>query len=74
MDIEKINAYIQNRLLSDERTFVTAVEAARWLEDAGLLKDSQTRKGKPLRDLLRAGLIGNAWQDAGKRWFIDQAG
>jgi hypothetical protein len=61
MNIEEINVYIQDRLLSEERTFITAVEAARWLEEAGLLIDSPTRKGKPLRDLLRAGLIANAW-------------
>lgn len=73
MNIQRINRYIQDRLISEERTTVTAVEAARWLEEAGLLEDSKIRKGRPLRELLRADLIWNAWQDSRNKWFIDRA-
>lgn len=72
MNIEEINTYIQNRMLSESITSVTASEAAQWLDSAGLLKDSSLRKGKPLRDLLRKGHISNSWQDGRKRWFIDR--
>jgi hypothetical protein len=35
-----------------------------------VLRDSASRPGKPLRDLLRAGLIEYAYQDGGRWWFI----
>jgi hypothetical protein len=38
-----------------------------------LLRDSPTRRGKPLRDLLRAGSIDHALQDDGRWWFIECA-
>jgi hypothetical protein len=72
MDIEKINRLIQDRLAQEGLIFTRAVEAAQWLDESGLLKDSLTRKGRPLRDLLRLGLIWNAWQDANNKWFIDR--
>lgn len=72
MDIERINRHIQERMLIEDRTSVTAVEAAIWLDEAGLLHDSITRKGKPIRGLLRSGLINNCWQDSKNRWFIDR--
>jgi hypothetical protein len=52
---------------------VPAVEAARWLDSLGLLRDSGARPGKPLRDLLRAGLIAGAERRPPAlhgRWFI----
>lgn len=72
MNIEEINTYIQNHMLRESITSVTAIEAAQWLDAAGLLRDSSIRKGKPLRDLLRKGHITNSWQDGRKRWFIDR--
>lgn len=72
MSIEEINTYIQNRMLRESITSVTAREAAQWLDAASLLRDSSIRKGKPLRDLLRKGHITNSWQDGRKRWFIDR--
>ena len=42
---------------------VAAVDAARWLDDAGLLKDSALRPGKPLRDMLRTGMIDGQRQE-----------
>ena len=51
---------------------IGAVDANYLLEKAGLLKDSRTRKGKPLRDLLRAGEIPHAYQPKGwnTTWII----
>jgi len=46
------------------------VEAAQWLEQAGLLKDSKVRPGRPLRDLLRMKLINGQYQLPNRRWFI----
>jgi hypothetical protein len=50
---------------------VAAVEAAQELDRLSLLRDSPTRRGKPLRDLLRAGSIAHARQDGGRWWFIE---
>jgi hypothetical protein len=54
---------------------VDAVTAASWLETAGMLNDAEKRRGKPLRDLLRAGTIEGAEQRPPRpwgRWFIHQ--
>lgn len=72
----RIAAYLQkelNRLALDE---VTAVEAASWLDTAGLLTDSPSRPGLPLRELLRAGEIASAEQRPPRpngRWYILRA-
>ena len=72
--VAQINDFLQTRLAANglsER--VRAVEAARWLDEAGLLADSADRPGLPLRNMLRAGeIIGSDQrppQDHG-RWFI----
>jgi hypothetical protein len=72
-DILAINEFIQERLRIEKLDLVTAVEANRWLEQAGLLSDDKSRPGKSLRNLLRQRLIAGAWQDPPKkhgRWFI----
>ena len=72
-DVIRINTFIQERLESEGLLEVRAVEAAQWLDVAGLLNDSRSRPGKPLRDLLRAGLIGGAYQNPPQshgRWYI----
>lgn len=64
---------LQARLVHERVDEVPAVEAARWLDAAGVLKDSETRPGLPLRNLLRAGRIDNAVQRPDKphgRWYI----
>lgn len=55
MDIDHINRFIQDRLVLEERTSVSAVEAAQWLDAGGLLKDSDTRKGKSYARLTASG-------------------
>jgi hypothetical protein len=65
---DAVNRFLQARLRERSQQEVTAVEAARWLDEAGLLVDSRTRPGKPLRDLLRAGLVEYAEQRPNRRW------
>lgn len=69
-NVMRINLFLQNELRRRDRNEVPAVEAARWLHDAGLLRDSPVRPGLPLRDLLRAGLIEGQRQEPNRRWFI----
>lgn len=72
-DIDKINAFLQKELIQRRQIEVTAVEAARWLNKAGLLNDSSSRPGLPLRKLLRAKKILGQVQIPNRkhgRWFI----
>lgn len=72
-DLDAINRYIQSRRRREGLERVTAIEANRWLAEAGLLRDEKYKLGKPLRDLLRAHKISGAWQDppgSHGRWFI----
>ena len=71
-NVFRINAHIQETLKKKNMKEVTAVEAAEWLDKAGILKDSTTRKGKPLRDYLRDGKIRGQRQESNSRWFIEQ--
>lgn len=72
MDVDAINSHIQQQLRVRGQKSTTAVEAARWLDEAGLLKDSSSRPGKPLRDLLRANRVTGQRQEMNSRWFIDR--
>lgn len=79
-DGSRISSHIQMRLRRAGVSEISAVDAAQWLDRDGVLEDSPHRPGKPLRDLLRQGLIANAEQRpprANGRWFIrlgDSAG
>jgi hypothetical protein len=70
--INEINKYIQEQLVKRELFEVDAVKAAYWLDDAGILKDTPKRPGKPLRDLLRDKLIRNSFQRTANYWFIQR--
>ncbi len=70
MPIDEINNYIQDKIVAEGLDKVSAVEAADWLDRAGLLENSESRPGLPLRRLLRDGLIVGSHQQANKRWFI----
>jgi hypothetical protein len=71
IDVERINGFLQAELRRRDRDQVPAVQAARWLDGAGLLRDSEHRPGLPLRNLLRAGQIQGQRQEPNTRWFID---
>ena len=64
-DLYAINLHVQERLERDWREEVRATEAARWLDEAGLLRNY--KNGLPLRRLLSAGRI------AGQQQLHDQA-
>lgn len=72
MDINAIIRKIDEFLEMTGKKSTDPVEANEMLEKAGLLNDSDTRKGKPLRELLRRGLIRHAYQPGGPRssWVI----
>jgi excisionase family DNA binding protein len=72
-DLYAINRLLQDRLSELKRAEVPAVEAASWLDDAGVLADSERSPGLPLRNLLRDGCIVGADQRPPNRygrWFI----
>jgi hypothetical protein len=73
-NVASINSFLQSELARREIDCVTAVEAARWLATAGLLRDSISRPGKPLRDLLRRGAFAGQRQELNSKWFICRAG
>lgn len=70
--ITKINTFLQQELRRRGLSEVTAIEGAEWLERAGILKDSKSRPGLPLRNLLRAKKITGQRQEQNRRWFIDR--
>ncbi|MBM4118601.1 hypothetical protein FJ251_12870 [bacterium] len=67
-----VSLYLQLELRRRALQEVSAVEAASWLERAGILTDSRHRPGLPLRNLLRSGLILGQRQESGRWWFIDR--
>lgn len=70
-DLHAINHHLQERLERDRRDETRAPEAARWLDEAGLLADR--KGGLPLRNLLRAGRIAGQQQRPDRKngtWFI----
>ena len=73
--IECINEYLQSRLLNLACVRISAVEAAKWLDEAGLLQDSPSRPGQPLRMFLRANrIVGQEQRPNQKngRWWINR--
>ena len=67
-----INKFLQNTLKEKGLSTITANEAAKWLDKAGLLKGFATCLGLPLRNLLRAKKIIGQRQEPNSRWFIDK--
>ncbi len=70
--LDPINRLIQERLKQMGKTTAPVTEVTRWLDQAGVLRDNPANRGKPLRDLLRAGRIVGHRQDAHGHWFIDR--
>ncbi len=68
-----INECIQRRLVDKELLRVSAMEANGWTAEAGVLNDSVTRPGKPLRKKCREGLIHGARKEDGL-WYIYRVG
>lgn len=70
--MSEIIKFIDNYLTKAGRTYIDPVEANALLAKAGILRDSQDRPSKPLRDLLRKGQLPHAYQAGGKgsSWSI----
>lgn len=71
-NVDRINAFLQAELRRRDLDSVRAVEAARWLDSAGILRDSRDRPGLPLRYILRKGEITGQRRENGRWWFIDR--
>lgn len=71
-DINAIITCLDTHLTRTGQPNIDPVEANAILAKAGLLTDSKDRPGKPLRDLLRKGLLPHAFQFGGKgsAWTI----
>lgn len=72
-NIQLIIATIDKYLEQHRKEYLTAVEAAAILDRKGILKDSTTRRGLPLRNLLRADALPYAFQ-VGVYWRIPHSG
>ena len=70
----KITEFLQDTLWTRHLDRVSAVEAARWLDAAGILRDEPERPGLPLRKRLRErdGSIIGARQENEHWWYIDR--
>ena len=64
-----VSNYLQQELRRRNIQEVKAVEAASWLDSAGMLVDRKERRGAPLRNMLRCNTILGS-ELRGKRWFI----
>lgn len=69
LDIERIIKAIDEFLEREHQKITTPVEINPYLESKGLLKDSSSRRGLPIRNILRKGQISHAYQ-IGVRWQI----
>ena len=68
----RINASLQDHLVSEHLQEIDAVEAAKVLDRRGVLADSPDRPGLMLRIYLREGLVEGASEDAYGRWYINR--
>ena len=71
--IERINNFISQKLTALDKTEITAVEMARYLDEVGILKDNRSRPGLPLRNFLRSGAIIGGYQTSTNRWLIKRS-
>ncbi|MDY0143102.1 MAG: hypothetical protein RBR97_14530 [Bacteroidales bacterium] len=72
-DIERIINAIDEFLERKHQKTTTPVDINPYLEKEGLLSDSASRPGKPIREILRKGKICHAYQ-IGVNWFIPHSG
>ena len=73
MNINAIIRCLDNYMIQEGLTQIDAPKANAVLERNGLLRDSEQRPGKPLRELLRAGRLPHAYQK-GRIWIIPISG
>ncbi|MEJ2634110.1 MAG: helix-turn-helix domain-containing protein [Calditrichia bacterium] len=68
--VGKINNYIQRRMQRELLDDISLTEAARWLDGAGILKDSATSPGYPLRRHVHKGNVMGAYRKNNYYWRI----
>ena len=68
----EISDFIQTELARRGMEQVTAVQAATWLDRAGIRPDSRTKPGRNLRRLLRSKQIEGQEQMSNSRLFINR--
>ena len=68
--MEQIIKFIDDYLERHNLEWISAVDANRLLDENGLLRDSSTRKGLPLRNKLRRGEIPHAYQVGGGEFLL----
>ena len=68
MSIKDINACIQKKLKESGLEKVSSLDAAQWLDEAGLLKDNPKKLGNALRNHLQNDILGATKEK--NRWFI----
>lgn len=61
--LDRLNAYLQDRLRDEGLAEVTLQDAARWIRDAELLPQRSFRRDGPLRFLIQAGWIQGGEQE-----------
>ena len=71
-DVKKMTKFIDNYLEAHQMEYITPPEANELLAEAGLLDDSESRSGKPLRDLLRDNKFPHAYQER-RLWRIPKS-
>jgi hypothetical protein len=70
--IKKINEFIQAQMREKKIDQCGAIEASVWLERKGILRNDKSKPGRPLRVLLRKGMIKGAKIGQGGRWVISR--
>ena len=69
--VAQINTLIQERLRSQNLESTEPVTATKWLLEAGMRNEMETRPGSYLRSLCRKGQIEGA-QKVGSKWVISR--
>ncbi|MDY6827480.1 MAG: hypothetical protein SVV67_10000 [Bacillota bacterium] len=60
MQLDDINSFLQKKLKKEKLEKVQAVEAAKWFDEEGLLKDDPGRSGRILRKYPGEDILGPA--------------
>ncbi len=68
--IGKINNYIQKRMRLEHLDEISLTKAAKWLDEANILKDSRTSPGNSLRRHIAKGNILGAFKKNNYFWYI----
>ncbi len=68
--IGKINNYLQYRMRMENVNIIPLTVAARWLDEAGILKNPSSSRGHSLRRHAQRGNIFGAFKKSNYYWYI----